>query len=123
MLTFPTVVVPIRTYSELNESTHWRTRSKRTKAQREAAYYSMRQQIGGAMNCRTPATITITRVGPYNRMDTDNLHAALKHIRDGVADWLGLDDGSPLLTWKSEQRRNPVWSIEIAIEFGEPDRT
>jgi hypothetical protein len=51
-------------------------------------------------------TITITRRGG-RRMDDDGLTISAKHVRDGVADWLGIDDGDKRLTWIVKQDKAP----------------
>lgn len=51
-------------------------------------------------------TITITRRGG-RRMDDDGLTISAKHVRDGIADWLGIDDGDKRLTWIVKQDKAP----------------
>ncbi len=55
-----------------------------------------------------PISITLTRVfvGHGRSLDDDNLRATFKHVRDGIADWLGVDD-SPRsgIEWRYEQKR------------------
>ena len=64
-----------------------------------------------------PCVITITRIGP-RKLDSDNLAGSAKHVRDGVADWLGIDDGDERLTWEYAQRSGGagVYACEIVIE-------
>lgn len=63
-----------------------------------------------------PLVITITRIAPVP-LDDDNLAGSAKHVRDGIADWLGVDDGSRLLTWRYEQRRDGRgYAVGIRIE-------
>jgi hypothetical protein len=68
---------------------------------------------------RTPArlTITLTRIGVRN-LDADNLANSFKHVQDGIADALGIDDGDPLLTWRYGQRRGKPkeYAVEVALE-------
>lgn len=62
-----------------------------------------------------PLTIVLTRIGA-KRLDSDNLAGGFKAVRDGVADWLGIDDGSPLLDWQYTQRSgSKTYSIEIEV--------
>ncbi len=60
--------------------------------------------------------ITLTRVyvGHY-ALDDDNLRATFKHVRDGIADWLGVDD-SPRsgIEWRYEQMRWCATAATIA---------
>ena len=58
----------------------------------------------------------LTRIGP-RRLDSDNLAAALKHVRDGVADALGMDDGDPRLVWLYGQRRGKPGEYAVLVEI------
>jgi hypothetical protein len=49
-------------------------------------------------------------------LDGDNLQSGFKAVRDGVADWLGVDDGSQLLDWQYRQRSNGVKTYKVEIE-------
>jgi hypothetical protein len=70
----------------------------------------LREAIRGA-----GARIELCRIAD-RRLDTDNLAAALKPIRDGIADALELDDGSRLLTWVPEQEIGYPDRVRISIE-------
>jgi hypothetical protein len=37
------------------------------------------------------------------RLDDDNLSGGAKALRDAVARWIGIDDGSPRLAWEYHQ--------------------
>ena len=39
------------------------------------------------------------------RRDDDGMISAFKHLRDGIADALGIDDGDPRITWVVEQAK------------------
>lgn len=108
------VRVPVKLISEANAHTHWRERQRRAKFQREAARLTLGANISGPP---PPYVITITRIGPRT-LDSDNLAGSAKHVRDGVADWLGIDDGSPLLDWRYSQRREGqgVYAAEVVIQ-------
>ena len=49
-------------------------------------------------------------------MDDDGLTASAKHVRDGVADWLGIDDGDQRLTWIVKQDSAPRGQHWVDIE-------
>lgn len=49
-----------------------------------------------------PLVIDLVRVGP-RRADDDNIDAAFKSIRDGIAEGLEVDDGSDAITWQTHQ--------------------
>jgi hypothetical protein len=105
--------VPLKLISEANAHTHWRERQRRAKLHRKAAREALGPDIKGPP---PPYVITITRIGPRT-LDSDNLAGAAKHVRDGVADWLGIDDGDKRLTWLYDQRSGGpgVYGCEISI--------
>lgn len=51
--------------------------------------------------------VSLTRISP-SALDGDNLQSALKHVRDGVADWLGVDDRSSLIRWDYAQQKGAM---------------
>ena len=98
--------IPIKTVSVANKSEHWAKRAKRTKLHRQTAAAMLRSygMPGDIWRTSFPIrwTITLIRIGG-RRLDDDNLRAALKACRDGVADWLGIDDGDNRLVWQYGQ--------------------
>ena len=98
----------IRIESEANGREHWRKKAKRTKEQRMRASYAMRMVAWSAWASagpdQRPITITLTRIAP-RKLDSDNLAGGFKAVRDGIADWLGTDDGHESLTWLYAQRK------------------
>jgi hypothetical protein len=50
--------------------------------------------------------ILLTRFGP-RPLDDDNLDAAFKHVRDGLARKLGVDDGDSTVRYVVDQERGP----------------
>lgn len=103
--------VPVKTVSEANAHEHWRVRAKRAKAQRAAARLAcdaaMRQLVA-------PIIVHLTRVG-VRKLDSDNLHGSCKHLRDGIADSLGINDGrDDLVTWQYAQRTGGC-HVEVVI--------
>lgn len=111
----------VRLVNETNAREHWAARSKRARAQRAAAKLAtmsaLRKTAGywRGMPDTMRATITITRSGP-RKLDSDNLAASAKHVRDGVADALGVDDGSDRLDWKYDQCRGS-YGVAITVRF------
>jgi hypothetical protein len=67
-----------------------------------------------------PLIATITRVAPGRGLDPhDNLPGACKHIVDGVAAWLGIDDRHPQIVWRYEQRSDGrTVGVGIRLEAG-----
>lgn len=106
-------VLPIRAHSTLNAREHWAVRSRRAKSHRETAHWALKSNAAPALPC----VVTLTRVAPRD-LDTDNLAASMKNVRDGVADWLGVDDRDARVTWRCEQRRGKPheYAVEVNIQ-------
>ncbi len=92
--------LPIATVSTLNQREHWAKRATRAKSQRQQAYL-MTQAL---KSLRIPAIIKLVRVSP-RMLDGDNLQGALKSVRDGIADRIGIDDGDPRISWQYGQEK------------------
>lgn len=107
--------LPLKLTSLANERVHWAVKAKRARAQRQAAYAVCRQALIGNFALEPPMTITIERVGP-RRLDSDNLAISAKHVRDGIADALGIDDGNPCLTWDYKQSTGNEYLVKITIK-------
>lgn len=96
------VKVPVKIVSVANLREPWQAKHRRSKEHREAARWA----FVGIKPPLLPLVITITRVGG-RKLDDDNLISGCKALRDGIADWLFIDDGSDKLTWRYEQRKEP----------------
>jgi hypothetical protein len=97
------VTLPLRTISENNAREHHMARARRRKAQRDMTALVLRGHIRAA-SLAPPYLVTLTRLAP-RKLDGDNLQGALKAVRDGVADALGVDDGDEqAVTWDYAQR-------------------
>ena len=105
--------LPMKLTSLANERVHWSIKSKRAKAQRQAARLVCSNALVGNFSLEPPMTITIVRVGP-RKLDSDNLAISAKHVRDGIADALGIDDGNPCLTWEYRQENGP-YAVKVTI--------
>lgn len=117
------LTIPLRTVSEANRasSEHWRVRHKRAKSQRETARAFTLIQVGhlGTIYRKWPAvtlTVTLTRISP-RVLDDDNLASSQKHVRDGVADALGIDDRDPRVTWDYAQEKGKPGFYGVRIEI------
>ena len=116
------IVVPIRTVPGLNAREHWRARSRRVKAEREATAWALliAMRPDKATKPQPPCIVRLTRVAPSNGLDDDNLPGALKGVRDQIAEWLGVDDKHrERVRYEYAQRRGP-WGVEI--EFAAMER-
>lgn len=108
--------LPLRLVNALNAREHWAGKARRAKRERGITAAVLRARFGAPPP--PPLVITLTRSGP-RQMDSDNLAASAKHVRDGIADWLGVDDGDPALVWRYAQERGPYGvRIEVRREVG-----
>jgi hypothetical protein len=108
------VTVPVRIDSGLNMRVHWRVRANTNASHRAAAYFALRQH-GVATPELMPCTVTITRVAP-RELDDDNMVGGSKSLRDGVADWLGIDDRDKRVKWLYAQRRGKPKEYAAEVE-------
>lgn len=107
------VDLPLKIISEANQREHWAQKARRAKFQRQQSFLALR--ASGASPNVIQAHVRLTRIGG-RRLDDDNLAGGFKAVRDGVADWLGLDDGSNLLSWSYAQRKGNVKEYGVLIE-------
>jgi len=112
--------VPVRTRNPLNGS-QGRSRgaalgkaARRKKERTTTRLAALAGMSGGAY--WFPLTVTLRRVAP-RKLDGDGLQAALKSVRDGIADALGVNDGSSAVTWRYEWRKGGVRVYEVEVEI------
>jgi hypothetical protein len=107
------VTVPLRIRSEANLREHWRTKHKRSKEQKFIVGVALAKH-------RPPAVekieITLTRQG-VRKLDDDNLAGGCKGVRDQIAAWLGIDDGSDRLTWRYRQEKSKEYGLVIHVAW------
>lgn len=112
-----TIVLPIRTVSEANMREHWAKKSRRAKDQRGTARMILGQWRYAHLKKHAGRfEITITRIGA-KPLDKDNLANSSKHVQDGIADALGIDDGSPRITWHYAQEKGKPKEYAVRIEI------
>jgi len=106
------VTVDMKIVSVANIRMHWAVKARLVKSQRQKAFNAL---CAVAAPIPLPCTIVLTRVAP-RALDGDNLQSAFKATRDGVADWLGVDDGDKRLDWQYRQRSDGVKVYRVEIE-------
>jgi hypothetical protein len=89
--------------------------AKLAKQQRAAAFAICNTQLEKPS---LPVTVKMVRIAPRKLDEGDNLSGGFKHVRDGIADWLGVDDGGKDVTWVYEQRKGKPrqYAIEISLQ-------
>lgn len=105
------IELPIRLKSTANLRQHWAVKARATAAQRGMVKMAV---INQGQRFNPPIRIVLTRQG-VRTLDDDNLQSAFKGCRDGVADALGIDDGSKLLRWEYQQEKSKTYGIKIEI--------
>lgn len=63
-----------------------------------------------------PCTVKMIRLSS-GKLDSDNLQGALKSIRDGIADALGVKDNDPRVTWEYVQEKCRRGEFGIRVEI------
>ena len=137
------VTLPLQTVSESNRRDFWAKRAARAKIHRQATVLALRQpvtafrEVLAAERQPTPARpargklapaiamtpvsqyrVAFTRISP-RALDDDNLRGALKAVRDGVADALGIDDRDSRVTWSYGQERGKKGEYAVSIDVCE----
>ena len=101
--------------SVANLRMHWAVKAKLVRDQRTRTRMSLNAAAQSSGAEMLPVTVVLTRVAP-RRLDGDNLQSGFKAVRDGVADWLGLDDGNGLIDWQYVQRSGRAGEYAVEIE-------
>lgn len=110
-------VVPVTTKSKLNERHgHWAQRNGSAKAQRQAARLLFPKRQPGALQgiSAQPLVVRLVRCAP-RQLDDDNLAGALKSVRDGVADALGVNDRDERVQWVCDQEAAKVPHVLVEV--------
>lgn len=105
------VVLPVRTRNRNGGHGHWAELARRRKRERSWACQACR-------GISLPAVVRLTRLSA-GQLDDDNLRDALKGVRDGVADALGVPDNHPKVTWEYAQEKCQRGRFGVRIEVGQ----
>lgn len=108
------VVLPLRTLGPNGSHGHWRTLAARRKRERMAGFAGAALVAG--VEPTLPCAVTLTRLSA-GELDGDNLQGALKGVRDGVADRLGVDDRDPRVIWEYGQEHCRRGEFGVRIEI------
>jgi hypothetical protein len=129
-----TTTIDVTLISKANAREHRRVRDQRIIKERDATLVALKYQTGRpdvVLMHDEGARVTLSR--PYHEtpLDDDNIRAAFKAVRDAIADFLGVDDGSSQLHWiytqiKAERvgvkQSKPGWKKVKDKETGEVTR-
>lgn len=111
------LVIPMDLQSEANSRQHKAEASGRVHAQRFAALCALRSRH--PVRPPLPAGVVVVRVvaPPRKFFDSDNVARAAKAVRDGIADYLRVDDGDARLLWAYEQEEAPPGLARDAVRI------
>lgn len=100
----------LRLVSEANARGSWHGGASRAAAQRRAVALTLRTLRPIAVPCN----VRIVRIAP-SRLDDDNLARAAKAVRDQIAEWLGVDDRDPRVSWSVAQTKGGVREYAVRV--------
>jgi hypothetical protein len=100
--------------SAANLREHHHARAKRTKRLREVGKWlaCVARLTPGLLD--SGLVVLLVRCAP-RLLDDDNLAGALKPVRDGVADILGVDDRDSRVTWVVAQERDTAPRVRLVV--------
>lgn len=110
------LTVPLRLINPLNQREHWKRVHARGVREKHATASAM--LFVNRKSCVD--AVHIDRVSP-KRLDSDNLAASAKHVRDAVADALGRDDDDSkpgALKWSYGQIVGKEYGVVITLHHG-----
>lgn len=127
------IVLPIQTKSLLNVRWHWARKAKLAAQQRGIVLLALRTPLapfrlspakprpktrprGPVAPANAILEAMLVRIAP-RALDDDNLRGALKHVRDGVADALGVDDRDPRVSWRYDQWRGEPRQYAVQVSL------
>ncbi len=119
-----TFEVPLFTPSLANQREHWRSRARRARMHRGSArllFNAFTSKTFAVELLLSGGTVSLVRVAPH-LLDDDNLRGALKSVRDGIADGIGIDDRDKRITWEYSQERGMRATVRVAISYHQPER-
>lgn len=107
--------LPLRADRNQNARGHWAIDHKKRKAEKAAVAYRLHPR-----HLQPLLVVRLTRIAPRLMDEGDGLAGALKGVRDGVAARLGIDDGSPLVSWEYRQEQGDPKTHGVRVEILDP---
>ena len=111
-----TVELPIHTFSEKNTHVHWGKKQKLMGDIRPVVRMAMTAHANvRGIKVSPPCSVRMIRLAPTELDAGDNLEMSLFRVRDAIADWLGINDRSPTVTWECEQERSRTYGVRVEV--------
>jgi hypothetical protein len=114
----------LRLVSSTNAREHWAVKAKRVKHQRGTVALLLRSKalVTGAALDSFHHVVCVVRIAPRPLDGHDNLRESAKACVDGIADWLGVKDNDPRVSWEYGQERGKVREYAVRVEILAVDR-
>ena len=101
-----------------NERGRWQSQAGTKKLNRQGAEMAVKasRRLAELRSLAARGELAVAIVRRSNRLlDSDGVASACKHVRDGIADALGVNDGSDNVVWLTAQERASVASCLIVF--------
>jgi len=109
--------LPARLRNTSNARDGWRATAKRAKTVRALARrLALSALLTASDELKFPLIVRLVYIGP-RQLDDDGVASAVKSLRDGVADALGVDDRDPRVVWVPDQERGEVREYGAGVEI------
>lgn len=110
--------IPVYTRTESNTGGSHFAKARRAKQQRSAAYLACCSYLRDKP-VALPCQVRIVRIAPGRGLDPgDNLPSSVKHIRDGIADFLEVDDRhEDQVRYVYAQEKGDAGQYWVRVEF------
>jgi hypothetical protein len=116
--------IHVATINSQNETRQggWRARVRRAQKQKQACFWPLAKHVPRGTPLALPILVTLTRVSA-GTMDDDGLRNALKHVRDAIANWVGIDDGDTTsIAFRYLQERGPKLTRLVRVQISPATR-
>ena len=110
------VTLPAHLVNTSNARQHWGTTARKAKVRHTVALAvtTRARTFNVALHAGNLA-VRLVYIGP-RQLDDDGVASAVKSLRDGVADAMGVDDRDPRVTWVPDQERGGVREYAARVE-------
>lgn len=113
------VTLPVHLTNTSNARQHWGTTARKARVRHTVtlAVQTRARHVGSVLSGVGVAVLAVRLVyiGP-RELDDDGVTSAVKSLRDGVADALGVNDRDPRVTWVPDQERGGVREYAARVE-------